>query len=75
MSPEEAEERGAPAGGERCPSCGRPLRGEDHRRCSLDPPRFCGTCGRRLKVQVFPLGYRARCPACDQTRSGAATGR
>jgi len=34
-----------------CPGCGR----------TLDPPRFCPTCGRRLTVAVTPGGYRARC--------------
>jgi len=34
-----------------CGGCGR----------DLDPPRFCGECGRRLAVQVTPGGYRARC--------------
>ncbi len=28
---------------------------------SLDPPRFCPTCGRRLRVQVTPTGYTANC--------------
>ena len=28
---------------------------------TLDPPRFCATCGRRLTVTVTPGGYRARC--------------
>jgi len=27
----------------------------------LDPPRFCPTCGRRLRVQVTPTGYTATC--------------
>ncbi|MGH2767473.1 MAG: biotin synthase BioB [Actinomycetota bacterium] len=31
----------------------------------LDPPRLCPRCGRRLKVQVLPDGYRASCPVCD----------
>jgi len=34
-----------------CPGCGR----------TLDPPRFCAECGRRLTVRVTPGGYRARC--------------
>ena len=28
---------------------------------TLDPPRFCPECGRRLTVRVTPGGYRARC--------------
>jgi hypothetical protein len=27
----------------------------------LEPPRFCGTCRRRMKVQVLPAGWRATC--------------
>ncbi|MFW0791629.1 hypothetical protein [Gordonia sp. CPCC 205333] len=27
----------------------------------LEPPRFCGQCGRRMVVQVRPDGWRARC--------------
>ncbi|MGP8062346.1 MAG: hypothetical protein ACLP5O_07220 [Acidimicrobiales bacterium] len=34
-----------------CPGCGR----------TLDPPRFCPECGRRLTVAVSPAGYRAGC--------------
>ena len=36
-----------------------------HSRCAdllqLEPPRFCASCGRRLKVQVSPLGWWASC--------------
>ena len=36
-----------------------------HSRCAdllqLEPPRFCATCGRRLKVQVSPMGWWASC--------------
>lgn len=48
----------------RCPACGEADTG-DHRRCAFDPPRFCAECGRRLRVQVFPLEYRATCPSCS----------
>ncbi|MGQ0679291.1 MAG: biotin synthase auxiliary protein BsaP [Actinomycetota bacterium] len=34
-----------------CPGCSRPL----------DPPRFCPQCGKRLRVQVTPTEYQARC--------------
>ncbi|SIS20281.1 biotin synthase auxiliary protein BsaP [Williamsia sterculiae] len=27
----------------------------------LEPPRFCGQCGRRMIVQVRPDGWSARC--------------
>lgn len=37
----------------------------DHRRCReqlvLEPPRYCGRCRRRMKVQVTPLGWTAQC--------------
>ncbi|ACL38978.1 hypothetical protein Achl_0983 [Pseudarthrobacter chlorophenolicus A6] len=36
-----------------------------HLRCAsalhLEPPRFCGHCARRLKVQVTPQGWWASC--------------
>lgn len=51
---------------ERCASCGELLAGSDHRRCAFDPPRFCTRCGRRLRVQIFPLEVRSACPACDR---------
>lgn len=27
----------------------------------LEPPRFCGDCGRRLVVQVMPNGWHSVC--------------
>ena len=38
-----------------CAGCGKSDEG-DHSGClrPLDPPRFCTTCGRKLKVQVLP---------------------
>ncbi|AFA73751.1 hypothetical protein GPOL_c27300 [Gordonia polyisoprenivorans VH2] len=30
-------------------------------RLGLEPPRFCGQCGRRMIVQVRPDGWDARC--------------
>ena len=33
-------------------------------RQELDPPRFCGNCGRRMAVQVTPTGWRGRCRGC-----------
>ncbi|HWD08752.1 MAG TPA: hypothetical protein VHA57_06620 [Actinomycetota bacterium] len=54
-----------------CPSCGEPAAG-DHRRCAFDPPRFCAQCGRRLRVQVFPLEYRAACPVCSRSLPAGA---
>jgi hypothetical protein len=28
---------------------------------ALEPPRFCPSCRRRMKVQVLPAGWRAVC--------------
>ncbi len=37
----------------------------EHSTCSaaqlLEPPRYCPGCGRRMKVQVLPDGWRAVC--------------
>jgi len=49
--------------GEAFPSHG--LSGADHRHCfearKLEPPRYCGSCRRRMKVQVLPAGWIAVC--------------
>ena len=52
-----------------CDGCGRPQAQGDHDRCrrrraATDPPRFCESCGRKLVVQVLPLGWTARCVRC-----------
>jgi hypothetical protein len=52
-----------------CDGCGRPVSEGDHGRCrdrraATDPPRFCVTCGRKLAVQVLPVGWTARCVRC-----------
>jgi hypothetical protein len=48
-----------------CGQCGVELTPEGHQRCraaaSLDPPRFCAHCRRRMVVQVTPTGWTARC--------------
>ncbi|UZX05450.1 hypothetical protein F8G81_12345 [Arthrobacter sp. CDRTa11] len=59
-----------PAGGF-CGHCGQPSDGGDgpasdvHHRCgerlAMEPPRYCVTCRRRMKVQVTPLGWSADC--------------
>lgn len=41
---------------------------------SLDPPRICRACGRKLKVQVTPDGYEALCSACSKTGSPSGNG-
>jgi NADH pyrophosphatase NudC (nudix superfamily) len=48
-----------------CGQCGQPLAAGDHSHCGdralLEPPRFCAQCGRRMVVQVDPVGWRAEC--------------
>ena len=45
--------------------CGDVLAGGDHERCerllALEPPRYCGQCRRRMKVQVAPGTWTATC--------------
>ena len=52
-------------------TCGH-VAGAAHRDCAarlqLEPPRYCGQCGRRLKVQVSPHAWSASC-----SRHGTAT--
>ncbi|MCA1695636.1 MAG: hypothetical protein LC749_13405 [Actinobacteria bacterium] len=49
--------------GEWCDRCGGSLNEPGHQSCvrSLDPPRWCGRCRRRMTVQVLPTGWTARC--------------
>ncbi|HQK30740.1 MAG TPA: hypothetical protein PLZ92_03615, partial [Phycicoccus sp.] len=50
-----------------CGACGESLvdAAEGHVRCaqrlSLEPPRYCGQCRRRMKVQVTPGTWLATC--------------
>jgi hypothetical protein len=46
-----------------CRWCGTEVGGCDGVTCRrpLDPPRFCPTCGHRLRVQVTPTGFDASC--------------
>jgi hypothetical protein len=50
-----------------CDRCGRPLTTGEHDGCTasrdLEPPRYCGECGRRMVVQVSPATWTARCVA------------
>ena len=51
-----------------CDHCGLALAdGGGHSRClqarELEPPRYCGRCGRRMIVQVTPHGWTGRCSA------------
>jgi hypothetical protein len=52
-----------------CDGCGKLVSQGDHtgcvaRRAATDPPRFCVACGRKLVVQVLPIGWVARCVRC-----------
>jgi hypothetical protein len=46
-----------------CSRCGRP--GDVHDACAaaltLEPPRYCARCKRRMVVQITPTGWVARC--------------
>jgi hypothetical protein len=48
-----------------CDRCGQALTDGGHEACAaarqLEPPRYCGLCRRRMKVQVLPAGWRASC--------------
>jgi hypothetical protein len=48
-----------------CGRCGEPLGETPHADCErllvLEPPRYCAGCGRRMKVQVSPMGWVAVC--------------
>lgn len=49
----------------RCGHCGESLADRAHDDCrrmlTLEPPRFCPACGRRMVVQVTPTGWSATC--------------
>jgi hypothetical protein len=48
-----------------CDRCGGSLGMTRHTACAaaraLEPPRYCGHCRRRMKVQVLPAGWVAAC--------------
>ncbi|SCL31321.1 hypothetical protein [Micromonospora inyonensis] len=48
-----------------CDRCGEPVGASAHEACrtarTLEPPRYCPSCRRRMKVQVLPTGWRATC--------------
>ncbi|WP_416905682.1 hypothetical protein [Micromonospora echinospora] len=56
---------GEATGGVWCDRCGEPAGAGTHEACrvarTLEPPRFCPSCRRRMKVQVLPTGWRATC--------------
>jgi hypothetical protein len=48
-----------------CGHCGEARDARDHTVCDvhlqLEPPRFCTSCARRMKVQVTPTHWSAAC--------------
>jgi hypothetical protein len=56
-----------------CDRCGEPVATGTHAGCrrdrELEPPRFCQVCRRRMKVQVLPRGWIARCVEHGEVRS------
>ncbi|GAB2599325.1 biotin synthase auxiliary protein BsaP [Kribbella endophytica] len=48
-----------------CGHCGQELTDGGHESCrtalSMEPPRYCDQCRRRMVVQVHPMGWTARC--------------
>ncbi|HEY0699923.1 MAG TPA: hypothetical protein VGD43_19195 [Micromonospora sp.] len=56
-----------------CDRCGQPVAEGAHTACAaartLEPPRFCPRCRRRMKVQVLPAGWSAVCVEHGETRS------
>ncbi len=48
-----------------CDRCGADATAGPHPGCAaarvLEPPRYCGHCRRRMKVQVLPVGWAAVC--------------
>ncbi|WP_080636154.1 biotin synthase auxiliary protein BsaP [Salinispora mooreana] len=66
---------GAPAGTAAfwCDRCGTPAGEGDHTACRAarqwEPPRHCGHCRRRMKVQVLPISWAAVCVEHGETRA------
>lgn len=56
---------GAGAAGRWCDRCGESVADGPHAACAAarewEPPRWCATCRRRMKVQVVPTGWSAVC--------------
>lgn len=54
-----------------CGQCGQELVAGGHdacaRRATLEPPRYCSRCARRMVVQVLPTAWTARCVAHGTT--------
>jgi rRNA maturation protein Nop10 len=61
-------------GGETAPDDPARPADEAHEKCRarlarVDPPRYCPECGRRMVVQVDPMGWTARCSRHGETSS------
>ncbi|MPZ61524.1 MAG: hypothetical protein GEU93_09545 [Propionibacteriales bacterium] len=56
-----------------CDHCGERLDSGVHTECekrrTLEPPRYCPQCRRRMKVQVTPRGWTATCSRHGETDS------
>ncbi|WP_123600770.1 hypothetical protein [Micromonospora sp. Llam0] len=55
-----------------CDRCGAGTGTGNHDGCAAarawEPPRFCTRCRRRMKVQVLPAGWSARCVEHGEVR-------
>lgn len=62
-----------------CDRCGRALADGGHQACAaaraLEPPRFCGWCRRRMRVQVLPAGWTATCAVHGELSQRPSIGR
>ncbi|MFG1620935.1 hypothetical protein [Kribbella sp. NPDC049227] len=56
-----------------CGRCGREAADGDHDACrqalTLEPPRYCDQCRRRMIVQVHPMGWTAKCSVHGEVSS------
>jgi hypothetical protein len=54
-----------------CGHCGESASKKNHVLCrerlKLEPPRYCASCRRRMKVQVTPGGWVAECSKHGET--------
>ncbi|MQA07047.1 MAG: hypothetical protein GEU98_00615 [Pseudonocardiaceae bacterium] len=62
-----------------CAWCGHPESEGEHATCrrrlaSIDPPRYCPECARRMVVQVTPSGWTARCSRHGESASAPSVG-
>jgi hypothetical protein len=59
-----------------CARCGEPSAARDHLLCeaalTLEPPRYCALCRRRMVVQIVPTGWTAHCSEHGDLSGGNA---